>query len=110
MRLAVTLAQDIAGKWSLLSSPDVAIIEQKKLFKKIKSANGKLNGKQQAFIATWVKPVKKAKFVKEGLVEIPKSVPGIPRAVAAAKEEAKAEAKEAKAEAKEAKAEAKAKK
>ena len=47
MRLAVTLAQDIAGKWSLLSSPDVAIIEQKKLFKKIKSANGKLNGKQQ---------------------------------------------------------------
>ena len=79
MRLAVTLIKDSKGKWDMLSDPSIPIIEQKQLFKKLKVNGGDLNGKQIDFVAVFVKPVKRAKFTKSGLVNMPKSVPGIPR-------------------------------
>jgi len=64
MRLAVTVAETIDGKWDCLATPDVPIQVQKEKRKELKGAEGKLGDKQYLRLCLFstTGEVKRSKF------------------------------------------------
>jgi len=67
MRLAVTVAETIDGKWDCLATPDIPIKDQKDKRKELKVAEGKLGSKQYVRLCLFstTGEVKRSRFKPE---------------------------------------------